>query len=79
MADEKARLRQEEKDALQALANDTVDIFLEEQAKKDNRSLANYVITVLMRHLKEQGISWGAEEQNKRLESANDVQGIQAL
>ena len=35
---------------------------LEEQAKKDNRSLANYVITVLMRHLESKGIDWREEE-----------------
>ncbi len=35
---------------------------LEDQAKKDNRSLANYVITILMRHLESEGVDWKEEE-----------------
>ncbi len=37
---------------------------LEKLAVKENRSLSNYVITLLMRHLEERGIDWrkdGAE------------------
>ncbi len=37
---------------------------LENLAVKENRSLSNYVITLLMRHLEERGIDWrkdGAE------------------
>ena len=31
---------------------------LEDLAKKENRSLSNYVITFLMKHLEDQGIDW---------------------
>lgn len=31
---------------------------LEHLANKENRSLSNYVVTALMKHLKEQGIDW---------------------
>jgi predicted HicB family RNase H-like nuclease len=31
---------------------------LENLALKENRSLSNYVITLLMKHLEEQGIDW---------------------
>ena len=30
-------------------------------AKKENRSLANYVITLLMKHIEEKGIEWRKE------------------
>ena len=32
-------------------------------AKKENRSLSNYVVTVLMRHLEIKGIDWRSEHQ----------------
>ncbi len=31
---------------------------LESLARKENRSLSNYVITLLMKHLDEKGIDW---------------------
>ena len=31
---------------------------LENLAAKENRSLSNYVITLLMKHLEEKGIDW---------------------
>ncbi|MBU4426300.1 MAG: hypothetical protein KKB35_06145, partial [Proteobacteria bacterium] len=34
-------------------------------AKKENRSLSNYVITVLMRHLEIKGIDWRKEAGEK--------------
>ena len=38
---------------------------LEDLAFKENRSLSNYVITLLMRHLEEQGIDWQKESERK--------------
>ena len=38
--------------------------ILQNLANKENRSLSNYVITLLMKHLKEQGIDWRQEEEN---------------
>jgi len=38
--------------------------ILQQLADKENRSLSNYVITVLLRHLKEQGIDWREEQKN---------------
>lgn len=38
---------------------------LKKLANKENRSLANYVITVLMNHLKENGIDWREESEKK--------------
>jgi len=38
---------------------------LESLAIKENRSLSNYVITLLMRHLEEKGIDWQREEEKK--------------
>ncbi len=35
---------------------------LEKLAQKENRSLSNYVVTLLMRHLEEQGTNWQEEE-----------------
>ena len=35
---------------------------LEKLAQKGNRSLSNYVVTLLMRHLEEQSINWQEEE-----------------
>jgi predicted transcriptional regulator len=35
---------------------------LEKLAQKENRSLSNYVVTLLMRHLEEQDINWREEE-----------------
>jgi len=34
---------------------------LENLAAKENRSLSNYVITLLMKHLEEKGIDWRKE------------------
>ena len=34
-------------------------------AKKENRSLSNYVVTVLMRHLEIKGIDWRKEDGEK--------------
>jgi len=31
---------------------------LETLARKENRSLSNYVITLLMKHLDEKGVTW---------------------
>jgi len=38
---------------------------LEKLAEKENRSLSNYVITALMRHLEEKGIDWRKEGEEK--------------
>lgn len=38
---------------------------LEDLASKENRSLSNYVITLLMRHLEEKGIDWQKEKGDK--------------
>jgi predicted transcriptional regulator len=38
---------------------------LEDLANQENRSLSNYVITLLIKHLKEKGIDW-LEENPKR-------------
>jgi len=35
---------------------------LESLARKENRSLSNYVITLLMKHLEEKGIDWEKSE-----------------
>ena len=37
---------------------------LEDLARKENRSLSNYVITLLMRHLNEEGIDWLIEKKD---------------
>ena len=37
-----------------------------ELAEKDNRSLSNYVITLLMKHLDENGIDWRKEKGSKK-------------
>jgi len=34
-------------------------------AEKENRSLSNYVITLLLRHLEEKGIDWRKEGEKK--------------
>ena len=39
---------------------------LKELAGKENRSLSNYVITVLMKHLEEQGIDWRKDTKVKK-------------
>jgi hypothetical protein len=41
---------------------------LENLAVKENRSLSNYVITLLMKHLEEHGIDW----RNQDSEAAKD-------
>ena len=38
---------------------------LENLAVKENRSLSNYVITLLMKHLEEQGVNWREMSENK--------------
>ncbi len=38
-------------------------------AQKENRSLSNYVVTVLMRHLEIKGIDWRKEGGKKETES----------
>ncbi len=38
---------------------------LEKLAEKENRSLSNYVITTLIRHLEEKGIDWRKENKEK--------------
>ena len=35
---------------------------LEKLAQKENRSLSNYVVTLLMRHLEEQDVNWRKEK-----------------
>ena len=35
---------------------------LEKLAQRENRSLSNYVVTLLMKHLQEQGINWREEK-----------------
>ena len=40
---------------------------LEDLAKKENRSLSNYVITFLMKHLEDQGIDWKKVKTGKQL------------
>jgi predicted transcriptional regulator len=36
---------------------------LEKLAQSENRSLSNYVITLLLKHLREHGIDWREEEE----------------
>lgn len=41
---------------------------LEKLAERENRSLSNYVVTLLLRHLEERGIDWrevGEEKSGK--------------
>lgn len=38
---------------------------LEDLADKENRSLSNYVITILMQHLEQKEISWREESEKK--------------
>jgi len=38
---------------------------LEDLAIKENRSLSNYVITLLMKHLEEKDINWRRESSKK--------------
>lgn len=38
---------------------------LEKLAQQENRSLSNYVITLLMNHLQEHGIDWREESPDK--------------
>ena len=35
---------------------------LEKLAQQENRSLSNYVVTLLMKNLEEEGINWREEE-----------------
>jgi len=39
---------------------------LEDLAEKENRSLSNYVITLLMKHLDDRNINWRQEKPEKR-------------
>jgi len=39
---------------------------LKELAGKENRSLSNYVITLLMKHLDDNGINWHKEKESKK-------------
>ena len=38
---------------------------IENLAKTENRSLSNYVVTLLMKHLEEKGIDWREESEKK--------------
>ena len=38
---------------------------LEKLAEKENRSLSNYVVTLLLRHLEEKGVDWREESEKK--------------
>jgi predicted transcriptional regulator len=38
---------------------------LEKLAEKENRSLSNYVVTLLLRHFEEKGIDWRKEGEEK--------------
>ena len=38
---------------------------IEHLAVRENRSLSNYVITLLMKHLEEQGLDWRKEDAEK--------------
>ncbi len=38
---------------------------LEDLAVEENRSLSNYVITLLLKHLEQKGIHWKKEASNK--------------
>jgi predicted transcriptional regulator len=38
---------------------------LEDLAQKENRSLSNYVITLLLKHLGDQGIDWRDTKEKK--------------
>ena len=40
--------------------------IIEDLAAKENRSLINYVITLLMKHLEDQGIDWKKSEENPK-------------
>ncbi len=39
---------------------------IEDLAAKENRSLSNYVITLLMKHLENQAIDWKESEENPK-------------
>jgi predicted transcriptional regulator len=39
---------------------------LEDLARKENRSLSNYVITLLMKHLEDRGIGWRKEAEKSK-------------
>ncbi len=39
---------------------------LENLAVKENRSLSNYVITLLMKHLEDQGLNWRYENDTRK-------------
>ena len=38
---------------------------LQKLAEKENRSLSNYIITLLIKHLEEKGIAWQKEKKDK--------------
>ena len=39
---------------------------IEDLATKENRSLSNYVITLLLKHLEERGVDWRGESSKKK-------------
>jgi len=39
---------------------------LENLAVQENRSLSNYVITLLMKHLEDQGVNWRDENDTRK-------------
>jgi predicted transcriptional regulator len=40
--------------------------ILEDLAVKENRSLSNYVVTLLMKHLEEEGFDWREKKKLKK-------------
>jgi hypothetical protein len=47
-----------EKVSLSFKVDSRIKKAIESLGRKENRSLSNYVITLLMKHLEEQGIDW---------------------
>jgi len=47
-----------EKVSLSFKVDSRIKKALESLGRKENRSLSNYVITLLMKHLEEKGIDW---------------------
>jgi predicted transcriptional regulator len=39
---------------------------IEDLAAEENRSLSNYVITLLLKHLEERGVDWRGESSKKK-------------
>jgi predicted transcriptional regulator len=44
----------------------TMKKALQDLAEKENRSLSNYVITLLLKHLDDKGIDWRQEKPDKK-------------